>query len=425
MNNDRSKALFEQARTRIPGGVNSPVRAFRAVGGTPVYFERASGSRFWDVDGNEYVDFCCSWGPLILGHGHPAVLDAVHKAADKGLSYGACHEGEVQFAGLVLEAFPEYDKVRTVSSGTEAVMTALRMARGFTGRDKILKFVGGYHGHFDGLLVKAGSGLATFAIADSNGVPLDIAKTTLVADLDNEQSVEELFDAHGDDIAAVVIEPLPANNGLLVQRNDFLAFLRDITRKHNTLLIFDEVISGFRFKFGGYGQMAGITPDLVTLGKIIGGGMPVGAVIGPAAIMDMLAPVGSVYQAGTLSGNPVSLAAGAAMLQVLRDNNPYPALAELGEFFVAELGKSPLPWARAVNVGSVIWLYLDESEFPRSAGAIGPGVTQRFNPLYWKLIQRGWYPPPSGLEVMFMSTAHTKEEVAGLAAAVREELEAL
>jgi glutamate-1-semialdehyde 2,1-aminomutase len=425
MSKDKSRSLFEQARRRIPGGVNSPVRAFKAVGGTPIYFDRAAGPHFWDADGRQYVDFCNSWGPLILGHGHPGVLDAVHTAVDKGLSYGACHGAEVEFASMVLEAFPEYDKVRAVSSGTEAVMTALRIARGFTGRDKIVKFVGGYHGHFDGLLVKAGSGLATFAIADSNGVPEDIAKTTLVGDLDSEQSVQELFDNHGDDIAAVVIEPLPANNGMLVQRPEFLQFLRDITTRHGALLIFDEVISGFRFKFGGYGQMVGIQPDLVTLGKIIGGGMPVGAITGPAGIMDVLSPVGSVYQAGTLSGNPVSLAAGIAMMKVLRDDNPYPALNRMGQLFVSELRKSKLPYAKAVQVGSVVWMYLDESKFPRAADTIGAGVTERFNGLYWKLLERGYYPPPSGLEVMFISTAHTEEHVAGLAAAVVEELEQL
>lgn len=422
MNNDRSKELFGEAARRIPGGVNSPVRAFRTVGGTPIYIDRARGSRFVDADGNEFVDFCNSWGPLILGHGHPKVLEAVHSAAERGLSYGACHETEVTFARTVMEAFPEYDKVRAVSSGTEAVMTALRMARGFTGRDMIVKFEGGYHGHFDGLLVKAGSGLATFSMADSKGVPDDIAKTTLVAQLDDEASVEALFQRHPNNIAAVVIEPMPANNGLLLQRPEFLRFLREITRKHGSLLVFDEVISGFRLKFGGFGQMLGIRPDLVTLGKIIGGGMPVGAIVGPANIMDVLSPVGPVYQAGTLSGNPVSLAAGVATLKVLRDENPYPELSRMGELFVKVLSECGLPTARAVNMGSVVWLYADESPFPRDPASISPNVSRRFNDIYWRLTRRGFYLPPSGLEVLFISTAHTQEEVSSLARAVGEEL---
>ncbi|MBM4356036.1 MAG: aminotransferase class III-fold pyridoxal phosphate-dependent enzyme, partial [Deltaproteobacteria bacterium] len=312
MSMKRSNELFEKARTRIPGGVNSPARAFKAVGGNPVYVASAEGAELVDVDGNRYVDFCMSWGPLILGHARREVVEAVRQAAGKGLSYGAVHEGEIVLADLVLEAFPEYQRVRAVSSGTEAVMTALRVARGKTRRERVVKFDGGYHGHFDGLLVKAGSGLATLAIADSGGVPAGIAQTTLVAPLDDRPAVEALFERYGKEIAAVIIEPMPANNGLLLQRAEFLRFLREITTAHGALLIFDEVISGFRVRFGGYGQAVGVQADLVTLGKILGGGMPVGALVGPADIMDVLAPVGSVYQAGTLSGNPVSLAAGTA-----------------------------------------------------------------------------------------------------------------
>jgi len=418
MNRSRSKELFGKAEQIIPGGVNSPVRAFKKVGGTPVYFASASGSKCVDADGNEYIDFCQSWGPLILGHSHPEVIEAVTAAAPRGLSYGACHAGEVELAELVLEAFPTYDRVRTVSSGTEAVMTALRIARGATGRNLVVKFNGGYHGHYDGMLVKAGSGLATLAIADSGGVAQGVAETTLVADLDDEDSVRALFDKHGDDIAAVIIEPLPANNGLLVQRKEFLQFLRDITTRHGALLIFDEVISGFRLHFGGYGQLVDVEADLVTLGKIIGGGMPIGAVTGKAATMDLLAPLGAVYQAGTLSGNPVSLAAGIATLKVLRDDPPYEHIDTLGKLFVEELAASGKPWAKAQRQGSILWLYLDEGPFPSIPESIAPAAVERFNSIYARLLEQGYYLPPAAMEVQFLSAAHSSDEVAGLARAV-------
>jgi len=425
MKNTKSFELFQKAKMLIPGGVNSPARAFKAVGGTPVYVASAKGSRFTDADGNQYVDFCQSWGPLILGHSRPEVVTAVQDAAVRGLSYGAVHERELEFARIILQAFPEYDRVRAVSSGTEAVMTALRIARGRTGREKIVKFDGGYHGHFDGLLVKAGSGLATLAIADSGGVPKGIAETTLVAPLDSEDAVSEIFQRHGREIAAVIIEPMPANNGLLVQRNEFLKFLREITQANGALLIFDEVISGFRVKFGGYGQTVGVTADIVTLGKIVGGGMPVGAIAGPAEIMDVLAPVGPVYQAGTLSGNPVSLAAGCVTLAILRDERPYAKLEEMGRLFSAEVSKSAPPHVKALNVGSVIWPYFSQEPFPRSTAPIRKEHVERFNKIYWKLLGRGYYLPPSALEVGFISTAHSQEEVVGLATAIREELAAL
>jgi len=424
MNNSRSKELFELARNRIPGGVNSPARAFKAVGGTPLYVATAKGPGFLDADGNRYIDFCMSWGPLILGHARSEVVAAVCEAAGKGLSYGAVHEGEIMLADLVLQAFPEYDRVRAVNSGTEAVMTALRVARGKTGRERIVKFDGGYHGHFDGLLVKAGSGLATLAIADSGGVPAGIAETTLVAPLDDQAAVEALFHTYGKEIAAVIIEPMPANNGLLLQRPEFLRFLREITRANGALLIFDEVISGFRVRFGGYGQSVGVLPDLVTLGKIIGGGMPVGAIVGPAEIMDVLAPVGSVYQAGTLSGNPVSLAAGTTTLRILRDESPYTRLAELGTAFVNELSSGAPEWVKAINVGSVLWPYFASGDFPHSTATIDRTHVARFNRIFWKLLERGYYLPPSALEVGFISTAHTEDHVRGLARAMKEELAA-
>ncbi|MBN2431131.1 MAG: glutamate-1-semialdehyde 2,1-aminomutase [Acidobacteria bacterium] len=418
----RSHQLFHEATRLIPGGVNSPVRAFGKVGGTPVYFRTAAGSRFEDVDGNTYIDFCQSWGPLILGHSHPCVVEAVRDAAQRGLSYGACHEGEIRLARLILEALPEFEQVRVMNSGTEAVMTALRLARGITSRNLVIKFSGGYHGHFDGMLVKAGSGLATHALSDSSGVPADIAGTTLVAPLDDVAAVEEIFRVHGGDVAAVIIEPLPANNGLLVQRREYLQFLRDVTAAHGSLLIFDEVISGFRLRFGGYYQEVGIRPDMVTLGKIIGGGMPVGAIVGPARLMEGLAPLGKVYQAGTLSGNPVSLAAGIAQLETLRDESPYARLEQLGRLFETTLAAGGHPAARAVRMGSIIWPYLDSGAFPRRDDAIAPATVERFNRIYWPLLIQGYYLPPSAYEVLFLSAAHSEAEVTGLAGALAVEL---
>ena len=413
-----SEQLYDKALTLIPGGVNSPVRAFKHVGGTPVFFERAAGSSFVDEDGNRYVDFCQSWGPLILGHAHPEVVEAVIEAAKNGLSYGGCHRREVELAELILSGFKSFDRVRIMSSGTEAVMTALRIARAGTDRELVLKFEGGYHGHVDGMLAKAGSGLATFGTASSAGIPAGIAQTTLVAPLDDEAAVELLFSQYGRQIAAVIIEPLPANNGLLVQRMEFLEFLREITRKFGSLLIFDEVISGFRLHFGGYGQMIGVDPDLITLGKVIGGGMPIGAVIGKADIMDLLSPRGAVYQAGTLSGNPVSLAAGIATLRVLKSEPVYEKLDLLGGDFEEKLKKSGLPYARAQRVGSVVWLYLDDGSFPRRHDAISDQAIERFKKIYWRLLEDGYYVPPSVYEVLFISAAHSPEEIEGLAASV-------
>jgi glutamate-1-semialdehyde 2,1-aminomutase len=412
---EQSSALYDRAVQLIPGGVNSPVRAFKQVGGKPIYFKQAEGSHFEDVDGNQYVDFCQSWGPMILGHSRPEVVEAVQKAAPLGLSYGACHKGEVELSELVLEAFPEFDRVRFVSSGTEAVMTALRVARGVTQRDLIVKFAGGYHGHFDGMLVKAGSGLATHAIASSSGIPADIAQTTVVLPFDDEEAVKTLFDAQGDNIAAIIIEPLPANNGLLEQRKEFLQYLRDITRKHGSLLIFDEVISGFRIKFGGYFQTVGIQPDICTLGKIIGGGMPVGALVGQAETMDQLSPLGNIYQAGTLSGNPISLAAGKATLEILKKESPYEKMASMGQQFVKRLAASGLDYARAVQVGSLMWLYLDTTQFPRVADQISSIAMDRFTKMYWQLLDKGHYLPPSSYEVLFLSAAHKEEDVFKLA----------
>jgi glutamate-1-semialdehyde 2,1-aminomutase len=417
-----SRRLFDKALTLMPGGVNSPVRAFKHVGGTPLFIARGAGSRIVDADGNRYVDFCQSWGPLILGHAHPQVVEAVVRAAKVGLSYGACHRGETALAELVLSGFKGFDRVRFMSSGTEAVMTALRIARAATGRDLVIKFDGGYHGHYDGMLVKAGSGLATLGIASSAGVPKEIARTTLVAPFDDEEAIESLFKRHGKRIAAVIIEPLPANNGLLVQRQDFLEFLRAITHKFGAMLIFDEVISGFRLRYGGYAQEVRIEPDLVTLGKVIGGGMPVGAVMGKAQIMESLSPIGPVYQAGTLSGNPISLAAGIATLKLLKSEPVYEKLRFLSELFEATLAKAMLPLARIQRVGSIVWLYLDEGAFPRRSDTISSRAIERFKQIYWKLTEDGYYLPPSAFEVLFISYAHSPDEIKGLAESIVKNL---
>lgn len=417
-----SKKLFDKAVNLIPGGVNSPVRAFKHVGGTPIFLAHAAGSRFTDEDGNNYVDFCQSWGPLILGHAHPNVVDAVAEAAKGGLSYGACHRREVELAELILSGFDGFERVRVMSSGTEAVMTALRLARGVTGRELVMKFEGGYHGHYDGMLVKAGSGLATFGTASSAGIPEDIARSTLVSPLDDEECVESLFRKFGDRIAAVIIEPLPANNGLLVQRAEFLEFLRNISKKYGSFLIFDEVISGFRLRFGGYGQSVGIEPDLVTLGKVIGGGMSIGAVLGKADTMDALSPLGAVYQAGTLSGNPVSLAAGIATLKFLKNEPVYERLESLGRYFEECLEKSGLSHTRTQRVGSITWLYLDEGSFPKRHDAIAEKAIERFKNIYWKVLEDGFYLPPSAYEVLFISFAHTEDEIKSLAGSIAENL---
>jgi glutamate-1-semialdehyde 2,1-aminomutase len=418
MRTEKSKALYERAVALMPGGVSSPVRAFRSVGGTPLYFREARGARFTDEDGNELLDFCMSWGPLILGHAHPAVVEAVRDAAGRGLSYGACCRAEIELAELILSAFAGRERVRFVSSGTEAVMTAIRLARGVTGRPRILKFEGGYHGHSDALLVKAGSGLVTFGLTSSAGVTPAVAADTIVCPLDDEGAIASAFALHGDSIAAVIVEPLPANNGLLEQRADWLRALRELATRHGALLIFDEVISGFRFRFGGYGDAIGVNADIVTLGKIIGGGMPVGAVVGPAAIMDRLAPVGPVYQAGTLSGNPVSLAAGIATLRELSKGSAYDTLEALGAALgraLAEQGRD-LPFLGFRRRGSVFWLHLAAGEVPRRADRVDPEAGRRYNGVYHSMLERGIYLAPSAYEVGFFSTAHTAADAERLAA---------
>ena len=409
----------------LPGGVNSPVRAFRAVGGTPLVLRSACGAQVTDVDGNEYLDFVGSWGPLILGHAHPEVVDAVCSAATRGTTYGAPCEDEVLLAEHVVEAYPGIDQLRCVSSGTEAVMSAIRLARGATGRDGIVKFSGCYHGHSDSLLVKAGSGLATFGVPSSSGIPEASSRPTRVLELDDSEALRPLLRSQGGDIAAVIIEPMPANNGLLLQRREFLETLRRETEQAGVLLIFDEVISGFRIARGGAAELYGIQPDLVTFGKVIGGGLPVGAFGGKAELMAHLAPLGPVYQAGTLSGNPLAMASGLRTLQILDREDGWSRLEQLGlhldEALGAALQGAGHP-ARLVRQGSVFWMSLQEGEPPRRAEGIESGAADLYARIFHSLRQQGICIAPSAYEVGFLSLAHTRADIDRFAAVISESL---
>ncbi len=423
MQTTRSEALYRRACELIPGGVNSPVRAFRAVGGTPLFYHQGQGSRFTDVDGNSFVDYVMSWGPLILGHAHPEVVEAVTRTAERGLSFGAPCEEEVLLAEKVVALYPGCQQVRFVSSGTEAVMAAVRLARGFTGRPRILKFEGCYHGHSDSLLVKAGSGLATFGTPSSAGVPAALAELTVVVPLDDEKALEEAFARNGSQLACAIIEPVPANAGLLVQRRAFLAKLADLCRTWGALLIFDEVISGFRVARGGAAELFGITPDLATFGKVIGGGMPVGAFGGRREIMEHVAPLGPVYQAGTLSGNPVAMAAGLATLRVLERENGWEKLEKLGQELEKALNPILAGRGQLVRLGSIFWLYLDSSPAPRRFEAIAPQAAERYRTVHRALLQRGVYLAPSAYEVGFLSLAHNSDDLARTAQALQGALQ--
>ncbi len=399
-----NEELFKEALTHFPGGVSSPVRAFRAVGGTPKFFKRAWDCWFEDEDGHTFLDLCMSWGPLILGHSQPAILKAVAESMQEGLTFGAPSRRELALARRIKEMVPFVEKLRFVSSGTEAVMSALRAARGFTKRDRILKFDGCYHGHSDGMLVKAGSGLVTFGEPSSAGVPAAIGELTSVLPLDDFGALSRYFDEHGMQTACAIIEPVPANNGLLPQQLDFLKTLRELCTRHGTILIFDEVISGFRVGPGGAAEMYKITPDLVTYGKIIGGGMPVGCYGGRKDIMGVVAPDGPVYQAGTLSGNPVAMAAGLATLERLTPD------------FYASLNHRAVIWAKvferipgvhAPHIGSLIWPLFQEGV--RRSDAVKTGSITQFNKLHRLLLDQGVYLPPSGYEVAFLSGAHDEK----------------
>jgi len=422
---DRSAELYERACRVLPGGVNSPVRAFRAVGGSPVFYREGSGAHFVDVDGNRYLDYVMSWGPLILGHAHPAVVEAVERAVRRGMSFGAPCEDEVALAEKVVALYPGCEMVRFVSSGTEAVLSALRLARGVTGRARVLKFDGCYHGHGDSLLVKAGSGLATFGTPSSAGVPAALAELTTVVPLDDDGAIADAFDRYGDELAAVIVEPVPANAGLLLQRRELLENLAVRCRRHGALLIFDEVISGFRVAPGGAAELFGITPDLATFGKVIGGGMPVGAYGGRRDLMEHVAPLGPVYQAGTLSGNPVAMAAGLATLDVLEREDGWARLEALGaelDAGVRELihrREAPASFAR---LGSLFWLAMQPGETPRRFDRVAPEAAPRYAALHRALLGRGVYLAPSAYEVGFLSTAHTPADIALTVTALDEAL---
>ena len=389
------------------------MRAFRKVGGTPVFFKSASGAQAIDEDGNRYLDFCMAWGPLILGHAHPRVIEAVQRAVTDGLAFGTAHRGEGELAERVLAAYPYAKLVRFVVSGTEAVATAVRIARASNDRHRILKFDGCYHGHVDSLMVKAGSGVITQGLADSAGVPAQVAADTLVLPLGDVAALERAFAEQGKELAAAIIEPLPANNGLLRQSREFLQKLRDLTRAHGTVLIFDEVITGFRFGYHGYDKLLGIEPDLTTLGKIVGGGLPVAAVLGRRDLMQQLAPLGPVYQAGTMAGNPVALAAGIATLTELAEGKVHAHLETLGKHLDAAVARHPVgKIAQLPRVGSIVWPYFDATgPVPTTAHAIPSGAMTDYHRRYHGWLARGVYLPPSAYEVCFLSAAHTTADI--------------
>lgn len=414
MNLSQSELLYSKAKTYFPGGVNSPVRAFRSVGGTPVFIAKGKGAHTWDADGNEYIDYCGSWGPLINGHAHPAIVEAITRTVQDGTSFGAPTALENELAELILSNNKLIEKLRFVSSGTEAVMSAIRLARGFTGRNKILKFEGCYHGHSDSLLVKAGSGLVTFGNTSSAGVPPEFVNETIVVSLNSEAAVEAAFQQYKDQIACVIIEPVPANNGLLLQRKEFLRFLRDTCTKNGSLLFFDEVISGFRLGFTGAAGYYGIQPDIITYGKIIGGGLPVGAYGASKEIMSHISPEGNVYQAGTLSGNPVAMAAGIAQLKLCLQPGYYEALdavcRQLAEGIQAHIDKKQYK-ARVHFIRSIFWIAFSDAEHIRAAEEIDGESMKYFRTLYHDLLERGIYLGPSGYEVGFICSAHTPQDI--------------
>jgi glutamate-1-semialdehyde 2,1-aminomutase len=414
MTTSRNQSLFEKSQQLIPGGVNSPVRAFRSVGGTPVFFEKGLGAKLWDVDGKEYIDYINSWGPMILGHAHPEVIKAVQQVAEKSLSFGAPTGLELEMAELINKLVPSMEQVRLNSSGTEATMSAIRTARGFTGRDKIVKFEGCYHGHSDGLLVKAGSGLLTFGEPDSGGVPASVAAHTLTLEYNNTQQLEDLFKQVGDEIACVIIEPVVGNMNLIVPHMDFLTTLRALCTKHGSVLIFDEVMTGFRVHLGGAQALYNIKPDMTTLGKVIGGGLPVGAFGGRKDIMQCLAPVGKVYQAGTLSGNPVAVTAGLKTLALIQAPNFHKNLTQQTTKLVEGLKSAAIAQGvvfNAQNVGGMFGLYFSE-HCPTSFAEIMQSNKTHFNQFFHHMLDSGVYLGPSAFEAGFVSAAHTDADIA-------------
>ncbi len=409
----RSENMFEEAKKIMPGGVNSPVRAYQAVHRSPLFIDHAKGSKIVDVDGKEYIDYVCSWGPGILGHADDRVIKAVQTACEKGLTFGAPTEKETILAELVQEIMPSMEMMRLVNSGTEAVMSAIRVARGYTGRDKIVKFRGCYHGHSDGLLVKAGSGALTQAVPDSLGVPADYTKNTLVAEYNDIDSVKQLFEQYGKEIATVVVEPVAANMGVVPPKSGFLEDLREITKQYGALLIFDEVITGFRLSLGGAQEYYGITPDLTTLGKIIGGGMPMAAYGGRREIMEKVAPLGGVYQAGTLSGNPIATTAGITTLCILEENadHIYPQIADATRQ-LADAARNTFGDRVQVNqVGSLMSVFFTKEPVVDYNSATSSD-TEAYATYFNAMLQQGIYLAPSQFEAMFVSAVHSKEDLA-------------
>lgn len=426
MTRKKSKKLFEKAVKILPGGVDSPVRAFKAVGGIPLFTKKASGAYITDVDNNKYIDYVGSWGPMILGHNHPEVVKAIKEALKNGTSFGTSSEREILLAELVLEAFPSMEMVRFVNSGTEATMSAIRVARGYTKKNKIIKFNGCYHGHADGLLVKAGSGAETFGIPDSLGVPEDYAKNTLVAEFNDIESVKALFNKYPDDIACVILEPVVGNMGVLIPKNNFLNELRELTKKHNTLLIFDEVMTGFRVSYGGAQAIFKIDPDITCLGKIIGGGLPVGAYGGKKAIMEFVAPSGPVYQAGTLSGNPLAMAAGIATLKILKQEQVYEKINVYTDK-LCESMKSIFSKKIPVTInrfGSMFTIFFTDKEVYDYKSA-KTSNTDIFGKFFNNMLENGVFLPPSQFESAFVSYSHGETELNKTLEAVEKSIEIL
>jgi glutamate-1-semialdehyde 2,1-aminomutase len=424
MNREKSRLAFARAKNLMPGGVNSPARAFGGVGGEPIFIDRAEGAFLFDLDGNRYLDYVLSWGPMILGHAHPKVLAALEVAMRKGTSFGAPTEAENELADLVIEAVPSIEKVRLVSSGTEATMSAIRRARGYTGRPMIVKFAGNYHGHADSLLVAAGSSAATLGVPNSPGVTEAVARDTLVLQYNDIAGLEAAFDRHGEKIAGAIVEPVVGNMGCVVPKPEFLLALRSLTTQHQAVLIIDEVMTGFRVAFGGAQSRLGITPDLTTLGKIIGGGLPVGAYGGKAEIMDHILPAGKVFQAGTLSGNPLATTAGIATLKILRDENPYPKLEKLSARLVEGLhaaAESAGVPHRIGACGSMLTFFFSREEvvdWPSASRC----DTAAYAKYFWNLLDRNIYMPCSQFEALFLSATHTEADIDATIDAAKESL---
>ena len=427
MSREKSQELFARAQQLMPGGVNSPARAFGAVGGDPIVMERGEGAYLFDVDGNRYIDYVASWGPMILGHQLPDVSAALHAAVDRGTSYGTPTPGENELTELIVECVPSVEKVRLVNSGTEATMSAIRLARGFTGRDVIVKFSGNYHGHVDSLLVAAGSSAATLAVPDSPGVTPGTSQDTLILSYNCAEGVAKAFAEHGDRIAGVILEPVVGNMGCVPGSEEFLTAVREQTTKHGALMIVDEVMTGFRVALGGAQQLFGLTPDITTMGKIVGGGMPIGAYGGRADIMDTMLPAGKVFQAGTLSGNPIACAAGIATLTALRDNPPYEQLEAKSAKLAAGLDEAAT--AAGVphtvgRVGSMMTLFFNPEPVTNWDGA-AKSDTASFAKYFWNMAERGVYLPCSQYEALFVSAAHSDEDIDATIAAAKESLQAL